>query len=346
MDISYEDYTKNAKRVYEIISEYFGEDLTDFQGEEEWKEEYESGSYPTGNAVILIKFPNVTITNENNHSVNITNLFVRIAIKTHGTLIDTFKMLRTEYTKDEWLYGYVHSHADFDTYYPARFAYVCLGEGPLVQTTRRLRSSFDEHIWGLFCFELDKYVHIESIAGVPYRRLESIGRGRDLNIKCAYNPSQIPINYNLDWKKFIKHFIKEYPIKLAYTNDTYTLGEPYINFWVNISNIFIKWVNNLLIKMANCIDAGAVLNLLCNYIVEGSKVYSTGSEGVIDESLQGKELFVFKGEMQTLLITGVSKRVEVLLLNKNTVDILLTKILIIINSKYGQTKISGKYHYV
>ena len=98
--------------------------------------------------------------------------------------------------------------------------------------------------------------------------------------------------------------------------------------------------------MASCIDVDAVRNLLCDYIIEGSKVYSTDNEEVIDESLQGKELFVFKGEMQTLLITGASKKVEVLLLNKLTVDILLTKILIIINSKYGQTKISGEYHYV
>ena len=51
----------------------------------------------------------------------------------------------------------------------------CLGSGPIKSTVATLALGYDEAIRQLFCLELDKYVRVESIAGIPYRYLEKIG---------------------------------------------------------------------------------------------------------------------------------------------------------------------------
>ena len=55
-----------------------------------------------------------------------------------------------------------------------RFKSPCTGSGPINSTLATLATDYDEGIWQLFCLELDRYVRVESIEGVPYHRLESI----------------------------------------------------------------------------------------------------------------------------------------------------------------------------
>ena len=50
----------------------------------------------------------------------------------------------------------------------------CTGRGPINSTLSTLAIGYDEAIWQLLCLELDRYVRVESIDGVPHYRLENI----------------------------------------------------------------------------------------------------------------------------------------------------------------------------
>ena len=52
--------------VYEVFKEYYGEDRVDLQNNER----------------ILVHFPRVTVTNENDQSVEVTDLYIRTKITT------------------------------------------------------------------------------------------------------------------------------------------------------------------------------------------------------------------------------------------------------------------------
>ena len=244
-------YTR-ALEVCELIKDYFGEELTDCQ-ENTYNavlnyltttpiEEINNSLLPP--IVILIKFPRVRVTNDNDNSVEITNLFVRLEVTCEGYLKQGFQMARTEYTLTQWLSNYCHSHVSFTNSRPEEFLNPCYGSGPILRTIRFLRDNFDIQRWGLFCFELSKYVTVESLRGGPYNRLENIGRQRRINLSRhiirGYVPSKYPKNA---FETFVKEFVLQYDWKFAYDGKKYILGEPLLTFWINVSNAFIKWHN-------------------------------------------------------------------------------------------------------
>ena len=124
---------------------------------------------------ILVHFPRVKITNENDKFVYANHMYAKICVSYNGSMISRFTLNRAEYSYDHISSDYMHSHIPG---IPLRnftnFMSPCLGNGPIRGTISNLNREYDEDLWGLFCLELDKYIHTESIAGGPYRRLESI----------------------------------------------------------------------------------------------------------------------------------------------------------------------------
>ena len=124
---------------------------------------------------ILVHFPRVKITNENDKFVYANHMYAKICVSYNGSMINRFTLNRAEYSYDHISSDYMHSHipgiplSNF-----TNFMTPCLGSGPIRSTISNLNREYDEDLWGLFCLELDKYVHTESIAGGPYRRLENI----------------------------------------------------------------------------------------------------------------------------------------------------------------------------
>ena len=250
-DALFNEYTKGAQEVYQVISDYFGEELTDYQDDELRASKIIDFSDHESSAAgikVLIKFPSVRVTNEDGNYVDIDNLFVKIELTNEGTLRHRFKMLRTSYTRDQWVSAYVHSHANFYSGAPANFADVCLGSGPLVRTCETLRDRFCQNkieMWGLFCFELEKYVHVESKVGIPYNRLENISKGEEVESLLKNCPKETGTHNTLLGNdivnQLLKDYLKEHKIKVGFKDGKYTLGEPYVNLWLDISNFFIKW---------------------------------------------------------------------------------------------------------
>lgn len=343
------EYCKNALEVCDLVSDYFGEELVDNNfnflcnvAENTCNTEEDIRNLcDTDKIEILVKFPKVRVTNENGNFIDITNLFVKIPVNPNGKIPFIFKMIRTEYTVNQWINNYSHSHLPFYSNHPEQFLEPCLGTGPIKDTIGFLRGAFNIQRWGLFCFELSKYVTVESLRGGPYRRLENLGKGRQLDSKSYYK--NIASVSGMPWeilRLFIKKFIKDYNWKFKFDGTMYTLGEPVLNFWINISNAFIKWFNDNKTRgyFLNT-DTIRCTNIFMDYYINNSRVYSPQEMDIISDvsSVQGMDLFMFKGTMQTLNIVGITdSAVKTKLLVPQVLDCVITNVLKLINSAYGR----------
>lgn len=386
--VIYNDIISPCASVYEVISEYFTEDLTDFRvtsfetflntmssftvenvlraSNMPISKEYDSatlampavdflyadilddlistfkesaiGSCPD----ILIRFPHVRVTNENNRHIDIDELYVRIPLTWSGTMLDEFKMVRTSYDIIQWLSGYSHSHLPRVHDFPS-FQTPCLGSGPIVNTIHRLYDSCDLDIWGLFCFELAKYVTVESLAGGPYFRLENVNGCRDCSsleprmYKHKYTP-----NIVIDFKDFVNYFVKQKSVKFAYSNGAYTLGESSVNFWIRVSNAFIKWYNYQYSKDAVTHNLEWLLDsgVLVKVYVAGGKVYTEAANSRITQlsNREDKVVLTFKGVERNLVITGNKGSTDnsSLLVSMDLCDYIISTILKLVNCNYGR----------
>jgi hypothetical protein len=138
---------------------------------------------------------------------------------------------------------------------------------------------------------------------------------------------------------------------VSYKEGQYDLGITDVNFVISLSDYFIKWYNN---KVAEGVYYTTLINLIDNnilnkVIIDGNKVYSNAVIQDIDntQSLEGSHLtrssdsdkdFIFKGRPVTLHIDGnlnIKSKNYTLLLNTDICSYMLTKILEVINNKYG-----------
>lgn len=302
---------------------------------------------------LYIRFPKVTVTNEDDKSVDIDELYVLVPINGDGTLKRNFSMVRSSYPIIQWLSGYSHSHLPLlSTTRAPHFAYPCLGRGPLSPTQYNLKSAFNIDMWGLFAFELEKYVTQESLLGGPYIKLESIGRSSEATeIKLCYGDELEYTCDNIDFKDFLRSYCSHTNLNVSYKEGQYDLGITDVNFVISLSDYFIKWYNN---KVAEGVYYTTLISLINNdilnkVIIDGNKVYSNAIIQNIDniQSLEGSHLtrsrdsdkdFIFKGKPVTLHIDGnfnIKSKNYTLLLNTNICSYMLTKILEVINNKYG-----------
>lgn len=304
-------------------------------------------------AYLYIRFPKVTVTNEDDKSVDIDELYVLVPINGDGTLRGNFSMVRSSYPIIQWLSGYSHSHLPkLSTTEVPHFAHPCLGSGPLGPTQDKLEHEFDIDMWGLFAFELEKYVTQESLLGGPYIKLESIGRSsKATEIKLCYGDIFEHTCDNIDFRDFLISYCNHTNLNVSYKEGQYSLGITDVNFVISLSDYFIKWYNN---KVAEGIYYTTLIklidyNILNKVIIDGNKVYSDYIIQNIDviQNLEGAHLtrsrdsdkdFIFKGKPVTLHIDGnfnIKSKNYTLLLNTDICSYMLTKILEVINNKYG-----------
>lgn len=295
---------------------------------------------------ITIKFPEVTVTNEYDKSVVIQDLFVRVPVTLSGKTYEKFSMTRTTYPVDQWLSGYSHSHLPGIS---LNFVAPCTGKGPVNNTIRTLLSRYDIQVWGLYSFEISKYVTVESIKGTPYRRLEHIGnnanniidiskleyKGQVRRYEMAYTAAQM--------KEFIRGFLKSGKIKFAFRNGNFTIGEDLLDIWIKMSNAFIEWHNAKLRSGENNLPKATLIRsgVIGKYIIANGRVYnakgSSRSEQLLND--EGMSLFTFKGETQRLHFIGTTSNInETTLIDIQLVYYALTKALEIINYRYGREK--------
>lgn len=299
-----------------------------------------------GRIHIIVKFPEVRVTNENGKYIDIQDLYARVTIFDSGILARSIQFNRSTYTATQYLSGYAHSHLPG---IPSEWTEPCYGTGPIISTMGTLSFRNDLDFWGLLCYELSKYVTVESLEGVPYRRLESVGayRAGARNDTINYIESmprfyQYEITQNL-LGEFISSFLNKYDLKFSFYNGRYDIGEPTTSLWIKLSKAFSEWYNEQFIqgKVSSNLYRLSSSGILHKYIIADGIVYSPQGLENLDSvrCRNGAEMFVFKGEMVRLRITGIEEITDTsitYLVDHSILDYLVTIILEVINYKYGR----------
>lgn len=204
---------------------------------------------PNTSCMILVYFPEVRVTNENDKYIDITDLFVRFYVSSYGLLYSSFQMTRSSCTATQYNSRYFHSHLHG---IPEDFESPCLGTGPIRNTICNLQNEFDADIWNLFCLELSKYVETESIAGTPYNYLERVnGYRTQLSITDDFDDTYFSLNtrnyvgqnIRIILLDFFTKILNEGHLKFVYSNNKYTLGMSFIDAIVLISNEFLDFID-------------------------------------------------------------------------------------------------------
>lgn len=338
---------------------YRGQSLTDLKGEvldlvlnqlcSRWMVD-SIGQKKFGSGFILVHFPHVRITNEYNRFVDINHLYAKVKVLHNGSMNGYFALNRAEYTYLHISNGYMHSHvSSIPTSDFTQFQTPCTGTGPINDTMSNLSREFDSDIWKLFCLELSKYVEVESIAGTPYHRLENLGTSN-----MSTGESVFEVINHLDYygggikemiKDFVSYFIRQGKLKFNYANGSYSIGMSFTEYMLVISNEFIDWYNKKfnnkeLRYTFNTLKGNSVLK---EGIIANNKIYYENSRCNVNSyaAYNGKRMCTFKGTDVLINIVD-SKEVKEdnksIILNTNIALYILSKILRVINYRYGKTE--------
>ena len=300
---------------------------------------------------IIVYFPKITVTNEYDESIDIEEVYIRVPVNCSGKLIFSFEIIRTKYSYIQYESGYMHSHAYSGISKTSRdWRSMCLGSGPLVTTTHTLKNSYDLDIWRLFCIELDEYLKVESVAGVPYIRMNRVSNSNNLYNYNITNNDYYNIQYRIHqssplFKDFLKFFIqkicsndyyfsfRDKDIHLAISNE---------QFAILISKYFIEYCNYKNEEIE--IDTDSIIS---NFMVKVQRDVSgtlkyfrqSNSSNYTNESQSDTKALTFKGQDKYVKIdtkVETSQNKEIYLLNPDLVSQVLNYLLKIIN--YGNTE--------
>ena len=360
----YADLMDKPNRLLEIFSYYFGEDRVDMRGFRSregylnWRERHPQANPIEGlksadGISILVWFPEVKVTNENDRSVIVKDLYAKVDIEPDGTIVNKFSLNRATYTSEQWAADYAHSHLPgINKGSLTRFTIPCTGQGPINNTILRLADEYDEEFWMLFCSELDDFTQVESLAGGPYRKLEGIGASKGVNVLPDYKI--IPkgmldghlIETQLAQRKmlrdFVRHILNTWDIPMEFSGGTYSIAMPPLEFMIRLSNSFIDWYNRRdnpyrrQYQLSNFRDSG----ILSRYILKEGRLYTEANAAVVTsmEAAEGRPVCTFKDRTVTLHIEGNadSETHPILLLNERVIRGIVSAICKVVNLKYGR----------
>lgn len=377
---------KDVYGVYEIFQDFFGEQFVDLQFKDSRGDISFEDSHiiPYGVSLealsetdltesqleqaknlgqrwtpsIYVWWPTVTVTNENNRSIQIKDLYAKIDLSLNGTIpyeYDGFRLLRSTFPYLQFKEGYVHSHVP--RLYPCEsgakeWRSPCLGNGPIRKTILDLHNNNEEALWMLFCQELSLYVTVESLTGGPYFRMEELGTGTYMREYADYNLnirnegtldnhflSTLSSTINAMVKEFTKYYLENGHLTISYKNRTFVSGMPFFDFIVDISNCFIEWYNN---QSEKILPRNTIVNrrILVKATTANRKFYRQAEHTSNTDftNLEGTSLLTFKGRDITLHIEpnieDTSSINNVLLLDYYIASYIISNILKVINYRY------------
>ena len=364
--------------VYEIFKNFYGEEFTDLQempSDEElsdmlrqfWDiqpmgtnsyelddEDYATlkSRYDNTRAIIMVWWPSVTVSNENDRSILIHDLYARVDITPDGRIpyeMTGFKLNRTTFTDVQFESGYIHSHVPSRCGLP-NFQNPCLGRGPIRNTIADLKNNYEEALWMLFCQELSLYVTVESLTGGPYIKLEEVsnlhksftfsgftlGSYENINSDIIRGCEGFNVSFADALKDFTKYYISQGTFPVSYANGEYMCSLSYFDYMISISNAFISWFN-----MKGRRD---MLSFVRKYVVgkviaKEGKFYrlSSNTSRSSSDTYEGQTVLTFKGNDIPLRIIHNDSEQDthtVTLLDHNIAMYIYTGILKIINYRY------------
>lgn len=293
---------------------------------------------------IYVYFPKVTVVNECDDVHEITKVYVRFCINYDGTFgeYSDIEMTRSEYTASEFAAGYCHSHRRSICARDLGFASCCLGHGPLNSTINNLRNTCDYDVWGLFCFELEKYVATESLSGGPYIRMSRINASYKLDRNISNLLPHMDNGKKVLLRKFIRYYINNTNIKTAFVNGRFILGEDPNVARIKMSNLMVKWVNNgIATHVFSCTARRKIDNIFTHEYVSNGQFYTSDNSNAMNDlaNVQGSGLaFAFNGNPVNINIiddSDANKMCLSILVKWEVYAYIMNEIFTIINNEYG-----------
>lgn len=298
---------EDNKQVMEAMTEFFGEEFTD----------YRIATTPYGEDYCLrciIWYPEITITNEREDSTIAKDLYVYFDISQEGC-VSSIYMRRGTMTVTEVAHRYVHSHCPSLSFTTENnrptmdMSYCCLGTSPLNHTLIRLvNSREDMDVWKLFFMEIDRYAHTESLSGGPYVKMsyltDSIPVNR-LTYKLRQDISDYheePRGYNL-FKPFLDEYLNTQSIytnglKFAWEGNRYNLAMSFDDYFLDISNKFIKWYNDHVVECTKS-DLSVIIDKT-QYCIKDGRLHIADNVNARINEVDGAHVGWFKGKEITL----------------------------------------------
>ncbi len=363
----YNSIMEKPNIIYDIFKDFYGEEFVDMQNYLSL-EEYISfirrnfseerilepgnnlyGSDRFNEIFILVRFPEVRVTNENDRYIDIWELYAKVTFNWRGESRGDFLLNRAEYDVFQLQNNYMHSHihsiptSDFTS-----FQSPCLGSGPIRDTLALLAADFDELRWQLFCLELSKYVQVESLAGGPYKRMENLGKNsmsRGESNWSMFSDENLPHfnSFNNERvRQFVKWLLERKKLKFDFTNGSYGISMPYITWRIFLSNEFIEWYN---IQYAEGNATATYLDLLAEDVLVKGIInnnrfyYDNSGRGTNYSRYVGKRVCIFKGEEVRLVVRDLESRANdnnlSNFINNRLAEYIYKCILKVVNYEYG-----------
>lgn len=370
---------KEVYQVYKVFQNFFGEDSVDLQNlpddsqildafnsfdieESEYEHNYNIPDDRLADLIrylgyarpfILVYWPRVRVTNENDKSIIIQDLYAKIELdaKVYIPTEDRgFTLNRATYSMEQWVCNYLHSHiSSIPKHCLDQFQTPCLGTGPIIQTINSLRANisegFDETKWMLFCHELSLYVTVESLAGVPYKHLEDVHLNDILSSYGKYDESYGSALNNFSrvfslvkLREFILYYLHNGHLAINYQNGVFKVGMSYFDYIIDISNSFIEYFNTHF-DNKELVQKCFGHYVLYHSIASNGQFFDPNTSDTIPDVSQyvGKKVCTFKGMDVTLRILDASEKEEpqqTIILNHGLAMYILNNILKIINYRY------------
>lgn len=322
---------------------------------------------------ILVHFPEVKISNEEDHSMLLRDVYIKIPLAGDGALESHFTLNRGTYTVAELKNNYKHSHArpvcrSIENNYEykrglSEFNSVCLGHGPIISTESTLLTNYDLDIWKLYCIEIDRYVTVESLSGGPYKSMSSIINWvskdyRDVIFPALVNDYQITRDdFREVFEKFIKYMINCHleDLKWGCSNSSFVPGDSMKNLTILISNWFLDYLkarkeetgesyeqffDQSSTTFNDIIKVGVVDGKIVKEVINSDLISATDIR--ILKELNGIDLFKFKGQIVKLNICDLNTfdktNTNRFILNPMLVSYVVTKMILILNLNYAKYK--------
>lgn len=154
---------------------------------------------------LIVKFDKFTITNSNNQSQEIKDLYFLVPINENLTFNNCLYGGRETLTTVERAANYVHSHLNGAWNGISSF---CLGSGPINVYIAEFNVKPDENSLFSVLYNIKIYVEWESLEGTPYKYIANIGK------------SSTSVNPTLDFTKVYRDYLVDHklPLKIQVIN--------------------------------------------------------------------------------------------------------------------------------
>ena len=270
-------------------------------------------------ALIIIHFPKVTVTNENDNSTDIRDLYAAFFVNSRGELVrlspERFLMFsKSTFSTAEYTLGYIHSHTnlcDMDSFrFPSVFNTVCLGKGPIVSTYKLLNHEYNRAYYMLLMAQIKQVTEVESLNGGPYVRLDQL---KYYNSDTLYSKEPFGYNTNVNpvlVKRISYNIIKDRALSFNYVNGSIGIAQSLTEQVIIVTKYLLKTLNELWREEG--LTFVGKLTAKC-YELNGN-IYcckpKNESQNNINEYKSGRKLFDFKGKEVLLNVPDIIGKVQ------------------------------------